>query len=312
MGLPDMAELKKNEIRLCLGVEPESSGSIYELKKIAYELDVSTGVAVVTFNTPKNLNALRTLQVWEMFLILEHAEHDPDVKCLLWTGAGRAFNAGADWKGSDQWEEAEAALGAEVMEAYLARGVGQAAAGDLACKNLTLAFWDFGKPSVCAVNGLAVGGGANMALSNYHDYVICSDKAKFMWPFSRLGLTPELGSSFSLPAMTGILRAKELLMLNEWCSAQKACEIGLCNKVVPHEELFKAAMSVAVNLAASNGTALRLGKQLMHAHVGRDKLVEIMDRENEIIIEAFTSEETTARNAAAAKAAKAKKAKARL
>merc|ERR1712166_915163 len=280
----------------------------YALNSISYCLDTNTGVASATLNTPNNLNAFRCLQVWEMFLILEHAAQDPAARCVLWTGVGRAFNAGADWNGANQQQEVHDAIPEDVRDNYLDRGMGHADDNaDLACKALTLAFWDFPKPSVCAVNGLAVGGGANFALANYHDYVICSHEAKFLWPFSKLGLTPELGSSFTLPAIVGIVRAKELLMLNEWCSADKALKYGLCNQVVAPEHLIQSATAVAVNLASSNGTALRMGKNLLHSHLGREKLEKMLDTENETIMEAFLSDETMERNKVAAQKKKADK-----
>eukprot|EP00656_Telonema_subtile_P018920 TRINITY_DN20278_c0_g1_i1.p1 TRINITY_DN20278_c0_g1~~TRINITY_DN20278_c0_g1_i1.p1 ORF type:complete len:314 (-),score=102.59 TRINITY_DN20278_c0_g1_i1:18-959(-) len=297
------------------GSAPKTRTDSYELKSIKYALDAATGVATATFNTPKNLNALRELQLWEMFLVLEHAAQDSAVRCLLWTAAGRAFNAGADWNGGNQAKEVTDSIPEHVRDNYLARGMGPAANNaDLACKCLTLAFWDFPKPSVCAVNGLAVGGGANIALANFHDVVICSDQAKFLWPFSKLGLTPELGSTFIMPALIGIARAKEILMRNEWVSAQKALDYGLCTQVVPAEQLMQAATEIAQSFAASNLTALRLSKELLHKHLGREKLAEMMDNENEFIMQAFTSDETQAlmqRNAAA-KAAKKKASKSKL
>merc|ERR1719436_1952729 len=105
-------------------------------------------------------------------------------------------------------------------------------AGDFVLKNQTMAFWDFPKPSICAVNGLAVGGAANIALANFHDLVICSSNARFMYPFPKLGFTPELGSSFMLPHVVGMSKAKEMFFLSEWISASQAKELNLVNQVV--------------------------------------------------------------------------------
>ena len=84
---------------------------------------------------------------------------------------------------------------------------------DFALKALTLKFWDFSKPSVVAVNGLAVGGAANIALANYHDIVLSSTEGKFKYPFADLGLTPELGSSYMMPYLVGMTRAKVMRIL---------------------------------------------------------------------------------------------------
>jgi len=305
-----MAALQENQIYLFSETDGvKTRTTMYSLQSIAFSLNPATGLATATFNTPQNLNALRALQVWEMFLILEHAAQDPAVRTVLWTAAGRAFNAGADWNGKDQEAELAAALSEELREAYLKRGMGLPPDfSDLACKALTLAFWDFPKPSVCAVNGLAVGGGANMALANYHDYVVLSEKAKFLWPFSKLGLTPELGSSSTMPQIVGMLRAKQLLMTNDWCDATTAVSFGLANEVVLHDDLMQRATEVATKFATSNLTALSLSKAMMHKHGGRQELADVLDEENRTIMIAFTSEETKARTAAATAAAKKAKA----
>merc|ERR1711865_673685 len=147
MGKLSPMAMQENQIYLFSETDGvKTRTTVYSLQSIAFSLNPATGLATATFNTPQNLNALRALQVWEMFLILEHAAQDPAVRALLWTGAGRAFNAGADWNGTDQEAELTACLSSEVRENYLARGIGQPADySDLACKRLTLAFWDFCK-----------------------------------------------------------------------------------------------------------------------------------------------------------------------
>ena len=113
---------------------------------------------------------------------------------------------------------------------------------------LTIAFWDFPKPIVAAVNGLAVGGGANIALANYADIVICSTNARFKYPFSTLGLTPELGSSQLIPFIVGMAKAKEIMMIGDWIAADKAVSLGLANEVVAPDALLARAMEVATDL----------------------------------------------------------------
>merc|ERR1711948_179194 len=135
--------------------------------------------------------------------------------------------------------------------------------GDFVLKNQTLAFWDFPKPSIVAVNGLAVGGAANIALANYHDLVICSTAARFMYPFPKLGFTPELGSSFMLPYLVGMAKAKEIFYLSEWLSADQVKELGLANAVVPPEQLMPEAMKLAERLCLLHPAALHHSKKVL-------------------------------------------------
>lgn len=149
---------------------------------------------------------------------------------------------------------------------------------DPARKSLTLEFWDFPKPSICAVNGLAVGGAVNVALANYHDLVLASTEAKFMYPFAKYAVTPELGSSRMIPMIVGMTRGKSLMMGGEWFSAADAKEMGLVLEVTEPEKLMPRAMELAKNLAAKSPDALRLSKQLMNSHL-RKSLEEHMDNE---------------------------------
>jgi enoyl-CoA hydratase/carnithine racemase len=158
-----------------------------------------------------------------------------------------------------------------------------AKSGDVALKCLTLAFWDFPKLSVVAVNGLAIGGAANVALANYHDIVLASTDAYFKYPFSDIGLTPELGSSFMLPQMVGMTRAKYLLMVGDKLSAADAKEMGLVLEVTTPEELLPRARHYAEELASKQLDALMLSKKLINGHL-RQKVEQVLDIENDVFL----------------------------
>lgn len=269
----------------------------YTLQSIHYRLDPATGVAVATLNTPGSLNSLTQNQTWEYMLVLRHFERDPNAKVIIWTGHGRAFSSGADLK--DQAGPMLARSAPEAAEHIKAHGFAPGAeAGDMALKCLTLEFWGMSKPSIVAVNGLAVGGAANIALANYHDIVLASTDARFMYPFANLGLTPELGSSYMMPLLVGMTRAKNMMMVGDWFSAQEALDMGLVLEVTPPPALMARAMEIATKLARKpNQEALRLGKRVLNTHL-RSQMAGVMDIENQTIAEAAQS---TARMMAAAR-----------
>jgi enoyl-CoA hydratase/carnithine racemase len=149
----------------------------HTLRSLTYTLDVATGVAIAAFNTPDTLHSLTSTQRTETFFVLEHAKLDDRVRALIWTATGtRAFGAGANLKnfGNDQ-----VGVAAEVVAAYAERGLSPDTTFVLA--NQVRAFWDFPKPLVVAVNGIAVGGAANIALMNFGDLVVCSTNARFKY-----------------------------------------------------------------------------------------------------------------------------------
>lgn len=248
----------------------------YELHSIKYEC-LPSGIAICTYNAPKTLNALTLNQRWESFALLEHMARDENVNVVIWTGCGeRAFNAGADLKGDKTVK-----LPKDVRDAMVKRNMGPVK-GDYVLKNMVKAFWKFPKPSICAVNGMAIGGAANIALANFHDLVICSEKARFMYPFPRLGFTPELGSSYLMPYMIGFARAKELMYLGDWFSGEDAMRLGLVNKVVPADKLIEEAIAMAEKLIVHHPAALSHAKKIINSHI-LSKLDEILDAENEEI-----------------------------
>ena len=182
-------------------------------------------------NTPQNTRAHSG--DGEMFIV--KSENDMEVKAVIWTATGtRAFCSGAPMRGYG-----ESPLPVAVREAYESRNLMPDPQNVLS--NLTKAFWDFPKPLVFAINGVAVGGGANLALMNFGDIVLCSSLARFKYPVAELGIAPELSSSYTLPYLVGFAKAKELLMVGDWFSADQALNMGLCNEVCSPGDLMARA-----------------------------------------------------------------------
>ncbi|KAK3276831.1 hypothetical protein CYMTET_15123 [Cymbomonas tetramitiformis] len=256
----------------------------YTLRDIAYSVDPH-GVALVYLNIPGKLNPLRQNLFWELHFIVEHMARDNAVKAVVWTGAGRAFCAGYDFS---EDVTAKPKVSQAVQDYYVKHNKGSVK-DDIACKYLVLQMWDFPKPSICAVNGIAVGGGANFAL-NCHDMVYVAKEARFKYPFIQLGIVPELASTLLLPKICGMARAKEMLFLGDWFGAETVERCGLVNKVCVQEELLPCALETARKLAGSNPTALRLSKQLINGRM-RDEVEAALDKENEYILQAWGSEE---------------------
>lgn len=185
----------------------------------------------------------------------------------------------------------------------MARGIGRDPK-DFACKALVKHFWNFPKPSICAVNGLAVGGGANLALV-CHDMVYAGASARFMFPFSKLGVTPEFGSSILLPVMVGMARAKQLLMCSEWFTATQAEQMGLVNAVLPDERLMAEVTAMATKLAKFEPMPLARSKALMNGHF-QEQVLAALDIENVAFNDMINSEQFQKKVQAMAKAKQSK------
>lgn len=202
--------------------------------------ELSDGILRVELNRPERKNALTGAMYTRLTEILDEADKDDAVRVVLWHGAGDSFSAGNDIKD------------------FLENPPG---AGDSPQRRLTEALIAFGKPIVAAVHGVAVGGGTTML--THCDIVYAGESARFIIPFVDLALVPEFGSSFSIPARAGYLRAAELFLLGEPFTAQHAAELGLVTRVVPDADLLAAARAAAGKLAAKPGGALRASKRLL-------------------------------------------------
>jgi len=189
--------------------------------------------------------------------ILNDAAKDDDVLVVLWNGAGDSFSAGND------------------LEDFLKNPPGP---GESPQAQLASALLNFDKPLIAAVQGVAIGGGTT--LLTHCDFVFAGANAKFQLPFVNLGLVPEFGSSWSLPARSGYLRAAELIMLGQPFGATLAAEVGLVTQVVSDAIVLDTAIEIASKLAAKPPAALQACKRLIKRNP-RKQLDEAIRIENE-------------------------------
>jgi 2-(1,2-epoxy-1,2-dihydrophenyl)acetyl-CoA isomerase len=211
------------------------------------EYDRTDGVALVTLSRPDRLNSFTAAMHEELAEALALAEADDDVRAVLLTGAGRGFCAGQDLSDRAVAPGGEAVdLGASV-EKYYAPLVRRLA--------------DMPKPVVCAVNGVAAGAGANIALAC--DIVIAARSARFIQSFAAIGLIPDSGGTWVLPRLVGQARALGLGLTGEPLSAEKAESWGLIWKVVDDEALMTEAMALAARFAAGPTRGLAETKRLI-------------------------------------------------
>ncbi len=208
------------------------------------------GVATLALNRPEKLNSLNEAMHRELRTALEACARDEGVRAILLTGAGRAICAGEDLGDRAMGDQAAGApdLGGTLERLYnplvrLIRGIE--------------------KPVVCAVNGVAAGAGANLALAC--DIVLAARSASFIQAFAAIGLVPDSGGTFFLPRLVGEARAKGLTLLGERLSAEQAAEWGLIWRCVDDEELPEEAGALAERLANGPTRGLGLAKRALNA-----------------------------------------------
>lgn len=196
--------------------------------------DLTDAVATVTLNRPDAMNALDTELKTALRDALAEAAEDPAARAVVLTGAGRAFCVGQDLAEHAHNLDADPdAVWSTVPEHYTP---------------IATALATMPKPVVAAVNGTAAGAGA--AFSFACDFRVAADTAKLTMAFSAVGLSADSASSWSLPRLVGLAKAKELLMLPSTITAQQALELGLVTEVVPAEQVAGRARELAVRLAA--------------------------------------------------------------
>jgi enoyl-CoA hydratase/carnithine racemase len=194
----------------------------------------------VELNRPTKRNAMTSSMYVALADIFNDAAKDERTRVVLWHGAGDSFCAGND------------------IEDFLKNPPGP---GDSPQSRLMNALINFDKPLVAAVQGAAIGGGTTML--THCDFVYAGQSAKFKMPFINLGVVPEFGSSCSVPARIGHIRAAELILLGLPFDAQRAAELGLVTQIVSDQNLLATATETARKLAAKPAGALQASKRLL-------------------------------------------------
>ena len=229
-------------------------------------LEKKDHVALVTLNRPERMNAFGGLMRQEIVEVLEESARDREVRVVVITGAGKAFCTGGDVNefasGDTKALEKTASSERHAM-----------------CKAV-LAINNMEKPVIASVNGVAAGGGCNLALAC--DLRIASDRARFGQVFTRRGVHPDWGGIFFLPRLVGYAKAAELIFSGEVIGAEEAFRIGLVNKLVPHEELGRASWEMASGIAANAPIPIAFAKRGLQ-NFQRWDLAQALDYESYVL-----------------------------
>jgi len=208
-------------------------------------------ILIWTLDREARLNALPDLGDGdEVAAACERVNADPSIRCVVLTGAGRAFSAGGDLTAMRDRRDLFEGSGAAIRERY--RRV---------VHRIVRSLYGLEVPLIAAVNGPAMGLGCDIA--GLGDIRIASDRASFGVPFLKLGIIPGDGGSWLLPRNIGYARAAELLFTARSIDAATAAEWGLVNRVVAHDDLMTEALAVAAQVAAQPPQALRMAKTLL-------------------------------------------------
>jgi enoyl-CoA hydratase len=214
-------------------------------------VEVAERIATITVNRPKSLNALNPATVGEMKAAFEEVSNRKDVGALLLTGAGdKAFIAGADlaeMKAFTPMQALDFALLGQTVLSFIEQ---------------------MAQPVIAVVNGFALGGGCEVAMAC--DLILAADTAKFGQPEVTLGIIPGYGGTQRLPRLVGRNIAKELVLTGDMITAQRACEIGLVNRVYPAAELMEAAREMAARILSRGPLAVRTAKMAMNRGLDLD------------------------------------------
>jgi 2-(1,2-epoxy-1,2-dihydrophenyl)acetyl-CoA isomerase len=210
--------------------------------------DVAAGYATITLNRPDKLNSFNDAMHAALRDVVGECETDPLIRAVLITGAGRGFCAGQDLSDRDASSGTLPDLGDTLERNY---------------NPLIRRLRGLQKPVVCAVNGVAAGAGANMALAC--DIVLAARSASFIQAFCKIGLIPDAGGTYTLPRLIGQARAMGLSMLGDKLPAEQAAQWGLIWRVIDDDQLMSEAHKLCAHFATQPTHALALMKKALNA-----------------------------------------------
>ncbi|MBS7258985.1 MAG: enoyl-CoA hydratase/isomerase family protein [Eubacteriales bacterium] len=227
-------------------------------------------VGILTVNRPEALNAINSALLDELYDKVSEIAADESVRCLILTGSGKAFVAGADiGEMKDLSKQEGYEFGMRGHRSFTA------------VENLEI-------PVIAAVNGYALGGGCELALCA--DIRIASERAKFAQPEVGLGITPGFGGTQRLIRTVNRAKAMEMILTARTVSAQEALEMGLVSRVVPGEELMNTALALAEAIAANAPVAVRNAKAAVRRSYARE-LNEDLEAEAKLFADCFETED---------------------
>jgi 2-(1,2-epoxy-1,2-dihydrophenyl)acetyl-CoA isomerase len=234
---------------------------------------VEDAVATITLNRPDAYNALDLALAREVFEAVLEADEDRTVRCIVVTGAGRAFCAGGDVKGfHDNIDRVGVFI--KQLTTYLHGAVSRLARTP--------------KPVIMAINGVAAGGGMSFALAG--DVVVAAESAKFTLAYSKIAASPDGSSTWFLPRLIGIRRAVDLYFTNRTLSAREALVWGLVSRVFPDAEFQSAVAALARELARGPTAAFGRAKALFHEST-QESLETQMELEAQAIAQSGATED---------------------
>jgi 2-(1,2-epoxy-1,2-dihydrophenyl)acetyl-CoA isomerase len=254
-----------------------------EFKYLLFE--INNNVAIITFNREYKLNAINGQMFDEIYDALDEIINNNEIRAAIITGKGKAFSTGGDFNQVSQ------GMAGDVEQV---EDGGKMKSGemeiDVSQKRLVLKMQRTPKPIIAAINGLALGGGLNIALNC--DLIYASDKAELGTFFMKRAIIPEMSSTYLLPRIVGIHKAKELIFFGDRFSAKDALNMGLINGVFPAHEFMDKVIEIAEKLAKGPTYSIGLAKKAINETL-EDKTVEALDREAESLFKAFDSEDFT-------------------
>jgi 2-(1,2-epoxy-1,2-dihydrophenyl)acetyl-CoA isomerase len=241
----------------------------------AVRVERSGRIATITLNRPEALNALDLALVQALRDAATSLAGDDTVRCVVLTGAGRAFCAGGDIR---EFTANASRIGAHVRSLSTAMHEAQ------------VRLIGAPKPVIVAVNGAAAGGGFGLALSG--DIVIAAESARFTSAYAKIAAAPDGGFSFLVPRAIGLRRTQELFFTDRSLSATEARDLGLITRVVPDAALMDETRALATRLAAGPTQAFALAKELFAASIGQ-QLEAQLERESLAITAASQTDDFT-------------------
>jgi 2-(1,2-epoxy-1,2-dihydrophenyl)acetyl-CoA isomerase len=214
--------------------------------------EIKDSVAFITLNRPDKLNAFNREMSLSLQEALDKCEKNSSIRCVYITGAGRAFSAGQDLSEVNDFGES-AAMGKLLSEQY---------------NPIVKKIRNLNKPVIAAVNGVAAGAGANIALCC--DVIVATESASFIQAFSKIGLIPDSGGTYFLPRLVGFQKASAIMMLGDKISAKKADEMGMIYKYFPDEKFEQEAEKIARTLSSLPTMGLAFTKQALNKSLEQD------------------------------------------